>query len=101
MGCSKSVHFEPDPSRPGQDDYAIKFFYKTLLLTPEELNNFFVAYNDIDADNSGYVREDEFLTYFSLERTEFNHAVFGMFDFDNSKFLNFFEFTCGVRSELN
>ena len=69
---------------------------KKLFLTDHEIDRFYTAYCDIDADNSGFIRDDEFRAYFRTERNAINEKIFSMFDSDKSGFLNFFEFTCSV-----
>jgi Ca2+-binding EF-hand superfamily protein len=47
-------------------------------------------------DSSGYIRADEFRTYFRIQGTNFNHRLFGSFDADGNGFLSFMEFVSSV-----
>ena len=97
---TKRKKFEINESIPGQDTSAYKSL-KRLFLEDNEIDLFFKAYCEIDADNSGSIRDDEFRAFFRMEKNPFNQKLFSMFDSDNSGFLNFFEFTCSVRFALN
>ncbi len=93
---SQQRKFVINESIPGQDTLSYKSL-KRLFLEDSEINLFFKAYCEIDADNSGSIRDDEFRAYFRMEKTPFNQKLFSMFDSDGSGYLNFFEFTCSVR----
>lgn len=71
--------------------------FDQLMLSPSELNKFYEAYLDIDADGSGFIRADEFRAYFKIEGTRFNNKLFGTFDADGNGYLNFMEFVAAVR----
>ncbi len=98
MGCSHSTateHFVINENVAGQDRVAADVFQK-LLLSKQTLDTFYRGFCEIDADNSGLIRLDEFRAYFRVENTEFNRRVFTIFDYDNSGCLNFLEFVCAV-----
>ncbi|KAH8074883.1 Ca2-binding protein [Aureococcus anophagefferens] len=56
----------------------------------------FLAFIDIDDDNSGEVSVKEFHAWLKYPLTKFSERVFGMLDLDNSGFLDFNEFLIGV-----
>jgi Ca2+-binding EF-hand superfamily protein len=82
-------------SIPGQDHLSAETFQK-LLLTESEVDKFYTAFCDIDADSSGFIRGDEFRAYFKIEKTSFNNKIFVSFDSDGNGYLNFMEFVCSV-----
>lgn len=88
MGCvgSKKFVVDEDNFGFGQTCYEI---YTSLGLTNKQLDLLYTAFYDMDADNSGSIRLDEFLIYFGLETDTFTERLFGMFDLERSKCLNF------------
>ena len=97
MGCSstKLFSFQINDSVPGQNKEAHDLFI-ALHFSEYEINKLFTAYADMDADGSGFIRLDELMSYFNIEWTAFNSAVFGMFDVCRCQYLNFFDFVCVV-----
>lgn len=95
MGCVGSIEFQQDNSIPGRDEIAMETFDE-LGIIKSELDIFFTAFVDIDADNSGYIRGDEFFAYFRIEQTSFNKRLFISMDTDNTGYLNFCEFVCAM-----
>lgn len=72
--------------------------FDQLMLSETEVNKLYEAYIDIDADGSGFIRADEFRSYFKIEHTRFNDKLFGSFDADGNGFLNFMEFVAAVSA---
>ena len=97
----RSSHLFPNPDLPGQDEFAIEFFRNKLLLGTHEVKNMHKVYCEIDRDMSGFIRDDEFYSYFKLQNCALSAAIFSMLDFENTKFLNFFEFVCAVGFKLS
>jgi Ca2+-binding EF-hand superfamily protein len=89
------VKFVPREGVDGQDAKCLEIMRK-MLFTDEEIDHLFTSYCDIDADHSGLVSNDEFLLYFSMEKTPINTKIFGAFDRDGSGCISFFEFVCSV-----
>lgn len=79
----------------GQDTVAVHVF-EQLMLKTGEINKLYEAFLDMDADGCGFVRADEFRSYFKIEATRFNDKLFGSFDADGNGFLNFMEFVAAV-----
>ena len=100
MGCIGSVAFVRDDSVPGRDQIAVETF-EELNLSQSDLDIFFTAFIDIDADNSGHIRADEFFAYFRVEQTPFNKRLFVSMDIDNTGYLNFCEFVCAMWNFLS
>lgn len=53
---------------------------ESLFLSKTDLDVLMTAFSDIDADGSETIRFDEFMSYFRIDRTKFNEAVFGLLD---------------------
>jgi CheY-like chemotaxis protein len=97
---SYEVVFVPNDDVPGQDHVAMAVF-KQLLLPKYEIDKFYEAFLDIDADSSGFIRADEFRAYFKIESTHFNNRLFGSFDGDGNGFLTFMEFVTSIWNFLS
>mmetsp|Transcript_14499 Transcript_14499/g.21832 ORF Transcript_14499/g.21832 Transcript_14499/m.21832 type:complete len:360 (+) Transcript_14499:196-1275(+) len=100
MGCIHIKEFQMNDSIPGCDALAMEAF-EILSLSQKDLNYFFTAFLDIDADDSGHIRADEFFAYFRIEQTPFNKRIFIDMDTDNSGYLNFCEFVCAMWNFLS
>jgi Ca2+-binding EF-hand superfamily protein len=70
-------------------------------LTPHEIDLFYAAFRDIDADASGTIRWDEMSAFFNMEITDFNKKIFNFFDKNEAGFINFLEFTGGYKVGLS
>jgi Ca2+-binding EF-hand superfamily protein len=95
----KATEFRPNEKVPGQDKVAYDILLR--VFKQEDINKFWKAYCDLDMDNSGFIKGDEFRAYFKIEKTKFNEKLFGMFDTDGSGYLNFFEFACSLWNFLS
>jgi Ca2+-binding EF-hand superfamily protein len=93
MGCFSSNPFVVDEYRLGCNKMSFQFL-KTLFLTKNDLDILMTAFCDIDADGSDTIRFDEFMTYFRIDRSKFNEAVFGLLDntVDGQKYMTFLDF---------
>jgi hypothetical protein len=99
LGISE-VEFVPNDDVPGQDKRACDVIHR-LMLTNVELNKFYTAFRDIDADNSCFIRGDEFRAYFKIENTPLNAKLFGSLDSNGNGHLNFMEFVCTLWNFLS
>ena len=86
--------FVPSEDITGQDKTALDILIK--FMTKEQIDQLWTIYCEIDVDQSGSIRDDEFRAFFSMEKDPFNQKLFSCFDADDSGYLNFFEFTCAV-----
>jgi Ca2+-binding EF-hand superfamily protein len=77
---------------PGQDSIAVETF-EQLELSDSDVNCFWKAFIDMDADDSGNIRADEFFAYFNIENTGLNSKIFMTMDSDHSGYLNFCMFS--------
>ena len=93
MGCITTKVFQINEDVFGFDEESHQL-YKSLGLTSNELNLLYTAFYDMDSDSSGAIRLDEFLVYFGLERGPFYSKVFGMFDIEDIKCMNFAMYVC-------
>lgn len=91
MGCSFGRKFVVNEDVPGQDSIAVETF-QHLGLSEDEVNCFWRAFIDMDADDSGNIRADEFFAYFHIENTGLNSKIFMTMDSDHSGYLNFCKF---------
>ena len=94
-----SRQFIPTEGVTGQDKVARDILLK--FLTKRQIDKMWGCYCEIDVDQSGSIRDDEFRAFFKLEKGAFNSKLFGCFDADHSGYLNFFEFTCAVSLPKN
>jgi Ca2+-binding EF-hand superfamily protein len=78
--------------RTGQDSIAVETF-EQLELSDSDVNCFWKAFIDMDADDSGNIRADEFFAYFNIENTGLNSKIFMTMDSDHSGYLNFCMFS--------
>eukprot|EP00981_Chlorochromonas_danica_P001365 scaffold292_cov161-Ochromonas_danica.AAC.3 len=114
----------------GQDETALEVFL-SLGLSKREIDLFYTAFWDIDADSSGetdsdsdsgsdsdrvkasfhvmschvvcnlgHIRPSELFSYFEVEETPFEVALFSIFDEDKSGLINFMEFVCTLWNIL-
>mmetsp|Transcript_18291 Transcript_18291/g.34204 ORF Transcript_18291/g.34204 Transcript_18291/m.34204 type:complete len:384 (-) Transcript_18291:65-1216(-) len=90
MGCSKST-FLIDEYLLGHDDASMDLYLK-LFLQEEDLLILQKAFKHIDIDDSKGIRMDEFMTYFGIEDSLFNRAVFGILNSKNRQTITFLEF---------
>lgn len=98
LSCMQHItKFVPREGVDGQDQKCQEIIRK-MLFTDGEIDKLFTSFCDIDADNSGLVSNDEFLMYFSMEKTSINTKIFGVFDRDGSGCISFFEFICSVSA---
>lgn len=88
MGCLGSREFILNEDVPGQDSIAVETF-QLLELSDSDINCFWKAFIDMDADDSGTIRADEFFAYFHIENTILNSKIFMTMDSDHSGYLNF------------
>jgi hypothetical protein len=80
MGCTGSVRkYEIDEDVFGFDTISFEFFSK-LGLSQTDLDLLFTSFYDMDSDNSGTIRIDEFLIYFSVEGSIINNKIFSVFE---------------------
>lgn len=115
--CIFSAKFEFNDEIPGQDHVCAKVF-KELMLSENEINKFYTAFKDIDADNryvryifpddlffphlylvttnSNYIREDELMAYFRIERSVLNKKIFRLYG--ETGYLDFLQFVCSVSA---
>lgn len=91
--------FVPSEGVTGQDEVAYEILLK--IISKKQVDKMWSCYCEIDADQSGSIRDDEFRAFFKLEKGAFNQKLFGCFDADHSGYLNFFEFTCAVSVSFN
>ena len=86
--CCSSREFQLNEDIPGQDSIAVETF-ELLELSESDINCFWRAFIDMDADDSGTIRADEFFAYFHIENTTLNSKIFMTMDSDHSGYLNF------------
>ena len=100
MGCSYSkLSFSPNDKFVGQN----KVCYNILLdlgLSSEDIDIFYIAFSDIDANSSGFVRIDELTSYFKIPENPFTSCVFEIFDFKKVHELNFIQFCFSIWNFL-
>ncbi|CAM9925192.1 unnamed protein product, partial [Discosporangium mesarthrocarpum] len=70
--------------------------FEVLGLSNEDAFALFVAFIEIDKDNSGEVSVMEFHKYLGYTPTKFSERVFAILDLDASGFLSLEEFVAGV-----
>ncbi len=93
MGCKQTKHkFVPNIEIPGQSEGCWTTF-NTLGLEEIDVDNIFHAFKEMDVHNSGFVRPIELFTYFGIELTGLENAIFNVFDDEKTGKLNFFELT--------
>jgi Ca2+-binding EF-hand superfamily protein len=63
-----------------------------LALTEKAVEKFWKIYRKIDLDGSGSIEIKEMLVHFDIDRTKFTKRVFGIFDEDNSGYIDLREF---------
>eukprot|EP00603_Paraphysomonas_imperforata_P006100 CAMPEP_0114437424 /NCGR_PEP_ID=MMETSP0103-20121206/14005_1 /TAXON_ID=37642 ORGANISM="Paraphysomonas imperforata, Strain PA2" /NCGR_SAMPLE_ID=MMETSP0103 /ASSEMBLY_ACC=CAM_ASM_000201 /LENGTH=373 /DNA_ID=CAMNT_0001607813 /DNA_START=220 /DNA_END=1338 /DNA_ORIENTATION=+ len=90
MGCVFSQEFKVREEIPGQDSLALETF-RRLHLSKKDIDILFTAFCDMDADNSHYIRRDEFCDYFHLELTPLTVRMVKMMDPQHKGCLNFCE----------
>ena len=108
MGCCVTTSvFRPIEGVPGQDKLANSFYQDFIELEPIEIDRIYVAFTDIDANSSGFIRRDEFRSYFFILNNGFTECLLGMYgsvkkstDISNPKlgYLTFFDFITIVSS---
>lgn len=108
--CSSEAQFVTNEEIPGQDKSCMRVFTE-LMLSQSDINKFYTAFKDMDADNrylcllqfswlvlfymlSHFVREDELIVYFQIEKTVLNRQMFRIFG--ESGYLDFLQFVCSV-----
>jgi hypothetical protein len=96
MGCCTGRQFILNELVPGQDSIALQTF-EQLELSISDVNCFWRAFIDMDADDSGTIRSDEFFAYFNIENTGLNSKIFMTMDSDHSGYLNF----CNILTLLS
>ena len=100
MGCTSSSKFHPDDNIPGRDAAALAIFKDKLLLSSLEIDKFYSAFQNIDADGSDLIRSDEMADFFHLEESIFVVGLCDMFNNGSGRhFMNFCEFVCSVSVE--
>lgn len=82
MGCGSSKKFVINEDMFGFDSKSKKFF-ETLGLSDRDLDLLYTSFFDMDSDNSGAIRIEEFLIYFEVEGIEINTKIFGVFEGDS------------------
>jgi hypothetical protein len=97
MGCASSAKFVPHDDIPGRDAAALAIFQDKLLLSSLEIDKFYCAFQNIDADNSDLIRSDELADFFHIEESTFVVGLCDMFNNGSGRhFMNFCEFVCSV-----
>jgi Ca2+-binding EF-hand superfamily protein len=99
MGGCGSSNFSMNPADPSSDLLAMSIF-KELGLSNRQIRKLHNIFVDIDLNQSGYLRRDEFFAAFHLEDTRCNEEIFGSFDIENKGKLNFCEFVCAMWNLL-
>lgn len=66
--------------------------FRALALTEKAVEKFWKIYRKIDIDGSGSIEIKEMLVHFDVDRTKFTKRVFGIFDEDESGFIDLREF---------
>mmetsp|Transcript_33359 Transcript_33359/g.33983 ORF Transcript_33359/g.33983 Transcript_33359/m.33983 type:complete len:288 (-) Transcript_33359:74-937(-) len=100
MGCGGSNSFHVNTKYPGQDAKAMEDF-KTIELTPSEVNKFYQAFCKFDVMKDGTIELAEFLIQLKLTNsTKIAKEVFGDMDRDGDGDLNFREFVLCVWKYL-
>ena len=101
MGCSYSKSsFSPNDKFVGQN----KICYDILLdlgISSEDIDIFYIAFSDIDANSSGFVRIDELTSYFKIPENSFTSYIFEIFDFKKVHELNFIQFCFSIWNFLS
>lgn len=54
--------------------------FQRLQLSKSDIDLLYTAFWDIDADGSGLIRPNELFSYFEVEGTPFELALFSLFD---------------------
>lgn len=98
MGCDSSK-FSLDPLDPKTDLLTISIL-RELELTDVEIRKLHNIFSDIDLNQSGYLRKDEFFAAFHMESTKSNDEIFSSFDIERNGKLNFCEFACAMWNLL-
>ena len=87
-----STEFIVDDSIFGCSQQSADFMHD-LGLSQQHISLLFVAFADIDANNSFTVRMDEVVTYFKVDSIKYLRKILGQFEHEKCGLLNFLEFT--------
>ena len=100
MGAKPGKYqFVPNEKIPGQNQEA-SVVLERLLLSQEQINLFLTAFADIDADFSGFVRNDEFKDYFKIPAARVYDRLFGVFRNLRGHY-HFLQFVCIIWNFLS
>jgi Ca2+-binding EF-hand superfamily protein len=100
MGCSSSKPFVINEEIFGYDSGCASI-YKSIGIPERELSLLHTAFYDMDADDQGVIRLDEFLTYFNLEYCRIFKKIFSAFNEDDSGCMSFASFVLNVWNFLS
>lgn len=94
MGClqSNSLKFEPNEVHFGQSTEALSCLTDLIGLDTDDINIMYKAFQDMDSTNSGYVRLEEIMEYFSIENNKLSRYFLDLFDVDKHNDVNFMQF---------
>lgn len=70
--------------------------FESLGLHEREVGVFYIFYNRIDIDRSNSITIHELLDFLGVERTDFSHRVFSIFDEDGNGTVDFREFVTAM-----
>lgn len=90
MGCIFSRQFVAREGVPGQDALAMELF-EELGLDKSDVDIFYTAFCDMDADDSNVIRRDEFFAYFKLEKNKLSESIIQTMNTFRPGYLNFSE----------